>query len=257
MGELRDQDVEHRAAEAHQRLDHVMLHGGLTEQARQLRGDGGQLSPADTSNAARSSEPAPARTNARMVCADSSVSDRLARSSMRPPAPAVSSYRAWIAASALTSDPQVRRLIEASDEWRHRILIAERTERIGGRIVERRVGQSRHDPFCHRRIANLDERLDRRKRQEEVAGLGEPRQCIHRRAGAKLSQRLDRMEADVAIGIVERSQQGVDDLRAGLQAECKRRLNPQVGLVRVQNSISVSAAFIPVSDSRRSALLRD
>ncbi len=85
-----------------------------------------------------------------MVCADSSVSDRLAEildASARACGLLISRVDRRQRADNRTH--RCAALVEASDQWRYRILIAERTERIGRRIVERRVGQPRHDPLCH------------------------------------------------------------------------------------------------------------
>ena len=118
--------------------------------------------------------------------------------------------------------------IERCHERRDGVLVADLSERFGGLIADQLVLEQRHDAGRHRGIVDSCERVERRKREKEVARLGDGGQRLHGRGRGDLAQRLDRVEPHVGVRIVERGEQRRFRVRAGLHPERQRGLNPQV-----------------------------
>ena len=78
------------------------------------------------------------------------------------------------------------RTIERRDQRRDRVFVAKLPERFGRLGADEVVAQQRHEARRDRGIADPRQRVERGKRQEEVARLGDRRQPLDRGGGPSL-----------------------------------------------------------------------
>src|SRR6187402_554641 len=99
------------------------------------------------------------------------------------------------------------------------ILIADVAKRLRRGRAQHWVAEERGDFRRNDRIVDADERLDRRKREIEIARLCDCGELVYRWGGRELAERLDCVETDIWIRVVERAKQRIRRLGMALRAE--------------------------------------
>jgi hypothetical protein len=99
--------------------------------------------------------------------------------------------------------------IEHSREGLGDILVTDFTERFDRRRAQHFIGQERHEARRNRRGAKPAERLNRRKRQKEIALFGDGDERVARLRGVQPPERFDDVKANVDVRVREvRHQRG-------------------------------------------------
>ncbi len=122
------------------------------------------------------------------------------------------------------------RHVEHRNDRRDRILVSDLPQQLCCLIAHQFVAEERKDARRHRGAADARQRVERRKGKEEIVRLSNRRQRFDRGRRPEGAERLDRMEADVDILVVECREQSVHRLRTWLRAERERDLNPEIGV---------------------------
>ena len=203
------------------------------EQARQGALDGGSLHPAEEQRRARAARlSARAPTASRIRCAAGGRQRGLElRDDVGAAAVLAPRTRRGGGRSRPRSAPTgARGRSRSVDERPHDVPAAELAERLDHRRASTSSSSSGTRRGATRGSSIRASASIAGKARKKSRGLGDARQRIDGLGGAQTPERLDRVEPDVRVGILERRDERGDRGRMALLAEGQRRLHAQIGI---------------------------